>query len=330
MASSVVPLPNNEHLRLGMTRQAMIAFVKERLLFPETYRRDEEKLGWVTRAFGPVDYTPIKVDWRGVDRARNLTGYDLAEAIRAWLPTIGADSLSVCEVLAAEGWEYDAVEYNGAGKEVVRRAKGVGKANVFFSHMQRPCAVSVAFRNLWSAHNTFDSVLPAEEDTYFWVDYFVLRQCQRDFNVEAIRSVVNEIGCTLAELDSRMRYLTRSFCVFEVFCTTERSDAKLLVLTEMESERMQRALESTPVNSAMAQTWRDEDKQMIDAFICDVFGTSEAFDRRVTDALVAGSEAWDNVDEAPPTDDWGNWSKPRSHTTSQPTCKGREDNSEQK
>ena len=127
---------------------------------------------------------------------------------------------------------------------------------------------------------------------------------QRDFNVEAIRSVVREIGCTAVELDSKMRYLTRSFCVFEIFCTAERSDAKLLVLTEMDSERMRHAIERIPVNSAAAQTWRDEDKQMIDTFIRDVFGTSNAFDRRVTDALIAGSKAWDAVDEAPPTDDW--------------------------
>ena len=70
------------HLKLGMTRTAMIKFVKDRLGFPETYRRDEVKLRWVTHLFGPVNYKPGN-DWRGTDRARNLTGYDLAEAIRA-------------------------------------------------------------------------------------------------------------------------------------------------------------------------------------------------------------------------------------------------------
>ena len=303
--TAIDPLPNGEHLRLGMPRRAMMQFVKDRLKFPERYHRDEQKLGWVTKAFGPVDYAPTKIDYRGVDRARNLTGYDLAEAIRAWLLSKGAEALSVCEVLAAEGWEYDEAGYNGPGTEVGRRAKkGVGKANVFYSHMQKPCAVSVAFHNMWSVLNSFEGVLPAEADTYFWVDYFVLRQCQRDFNVEAIRSVVREIGCTAVELDSKMRYLTRSFCVFEIFCTAERSGAKLLVLTEMDSERMRHAIERIPVNSAAAQTWRDEDKQVIDTFIRDVFGTSNAFDRRVTDALIAGSKAWDAVDEAPPTDDW--------------------------
>ena len=71
------------HLKLGMTRTAMIKFVKDRLGFPETYRRDEVKLRWVTQLFGRVNYNPVNADWRGRCRARNLTGYDLAEAIRA-------------------------------------------------------------------------------------------------------------------------------------------------------------------------------------------------------------------------------------------------------
>ena len=303
MSREVVASPplDGERLTLGMPRQAMTQFVKERLHFPEAYRRDEEKLHWVTATFGPVNYAPV-ADWRGVDRARNLTGYDLAESIRAWLTEMGATALSVCEVLAGEGWEYDEVV---AGEQTGRRAKAVSKANVFYSHMQSPCAVSVMFNNLWLTSHTFEDVLPAECDTYFWVDYFVLRQCKQDFNVDAISAVVREIGCTLAELDSRMRYLTRSFCVFEVFCTAERSDAKLLVLTEMAAERMRSALGSMPVNSVAAQTWRGEDKRMIDTFINDTFGTAAAFDQRVAEALIAGSEAWDAVDEAPPTDDWG-------------------------
>ena len=44
--TAIDPLPNGEHLRLGMPRRAMMQFVKDRLKFPERYHRDEQKLGW--------------------------------------------------------------------------------------------------------------------------------------------------------------------------------------------------------------------------------------------------------------------------------------------
>ena len=170
--------------------------------------------------------------------------------------------------------------------------------------MQLLCAVSVTFHNMSLTFNTFEAQLPPADSAYIWLDYFVLRQCQDDFNLEAIRTAIKEIGCTLIELDSKRRYLTRAFCIFDTSCAVERRDAKLLVLTQTEPDEMRRALKSTPVNSVEAQTSSKEDKQQIDRFICDTFGFA-AFDQQVTDALIAGAEAWEEVEEAPPTDDWG-------------------------
>ena len=296
--STIVPLPDGEHLRYGLSLDAMKQFVRDRLDFPHSYYRNESELGWVTSIFGPVKEEPV-ADWRGLDRNRNLTGYDLVACIRAWLQSKNAAHLSVCEVLAAEDWQY--AEENLVGEKTGRRLRAVQTSNVFYSHMQSPCAVSVLFQNIWLACHMHENDVPG--DPTVWVDYFVLRQCQPDFDVSVIRAVIHEIGCTIVELDRTMQYLTRSFCIFEVFCGAEIAELKLLILTEMDTGAMAKALARKPVSSKEACTSRAQDKQQIDDFIRAHLGFLE-FDRIVTAALMQGAQTWEDLEEAPPTDDW--------------------------
>ena len=60
-------------------------------------------------------------------------------------------------------------------------------------------------------------------------DYTTLKQCQNDFDLPRIRQIIKQIGLTLAELDfDPQAYLTRSFCVVELYGTVA-GGAKLLL-----------------------------------------------------------------------------------------------------
>jgi len=165
-----------DHLQFGITGEEAAAFMA-RIGFPETYKRDEQKLGWVTAQCGT-----------------SLTGYDVCAAIRLWLETNEYSKYSVVQILMAEG------------------SSGVGLANVFLSHVQSE-----------SLANTLKALLGCEgttqcvdgKDILFWIDYFVLKQCQRDFDPKKIAIVIDNIGSTWVNLDFGLSYFKRSFCLFE-------------------------------------------------------------------------------------------------------------------
>ena len=258
------------HLRLGMTIEAMEEFTTHTLAFPESYRRDEAELGFVTEAFGPVNY-----DTKDEEK-RNLTGYDLIAAIRAWLKAGNNEHLSVCEVLAAEGHP------------------GVGTARIFYSHMQSLCAVKCegTFYNIVVGVECFEHALPPKHELFVWMDCFVLRQCHNDFNLKAIRTVIRDIGCTMVEIDTALAYLKRSFCIFEVFATIE-SGAKLLVAANEKlsgEAKMEAALSRQPVQSAAACSLYADDKRKIDEFISSTLGF-DALDTRISAAFIEGAKA---------------------------------------
>eukprot|EP00929_Paragymnodinium_shiwhaense_P078471 TRINITY_DN40689_c0_g1_i2.p1 TRINITY_DN40689_c0_g1~~TRINITY_DN40689_c0_g1_i2.p1 ORF type:complete len:534 (+),score=67.00 TRINITY_DN40689_c0_g1_i2:193-1602(+) len=134
-----------------------------------------------------------KEDWITKAFGRALTGYDVAVAVRQWLDVNGHRGESAAEVMRELGQE------------------SVGAATVFLSHVQvEPLEASLRWVN--------DSrwCVPGSK---LWVDYFVLRQCQKDFNVHFIEIVIVHISNTLAVEDEAQIYLTRSFCILEVAVT---------------------------------------------------------------------------------------------------------------
>lgn len=131
-------------------------------------------------------------------------GYDVAEACRKWLGEHDYEHLSV-----AEAW-------------MLEKRGGVAKASVFLSHTQVQGFLEfVAFKDrvpvLLSRQCAPDSA------QHFWIDYFVIRQCTKDFKPPLIFKVIQHINCTVAVEDGCMAkgptYLDRSFCVFEIACT---------------------------------------------------------------------------------------------------------------
>jgi hypothetical protein len=93
------------------------------------------------------------------------------------------------------------------------------------------------------------------------LDYFSLRQNVNDFCVDAVVSLIKDIGTTVAEVDHfELAYLKRSFCILELFATAD-GGAKLLCQTECSRSTMADYLTGDPVSSKHAATRRKEDKE---------------------------------------------------------------------
>jgi hypothetical protein len=63
----------------------------------------------------------------------------------------------------------------------------------------------------------------------FWVDYTTLRQCRPDFTLPRIAAVIKSLGTVLAEVDQQLRYIDRSFCIFEVYAALVASSDLICV-----------------------------------------------------------------------------------------------------
>ena len=117
-------------------------------------------------------------------------------------------------------------------------------------------------------------------------DYTTLKQCQNDFDLPRIRQVIKEINLTIAELDMDLQaYLTRSFCILELFATVE-GGAKLLVQMHfLRAFDVAAELAARPVDAAKAKTRREADKAKIDGFVEAMPGGFERLNATITTAI---------------------------------------------
>lgn len=199
-------------------------------------------------------YGPPVENWASTESPSQLTGYDFVAAVRAWLRSQKKDHLSVCEVLLEEG------------------CAGIGPANVFYSHMQQPC-ITQCIRRMHAANLTFRELHGKESSTFYWLDYFTLRQCRPDFDLDQIQLAIKASGCTLAEIDSELDYIGRSFCVFEIYSTVSAQKALLVNVVPPandDDKSVDEVLDERAVDCLQAQTRDPEDKQKIDRFISEV------------------------------------------------------------
>ena len=165
----------DDHLMLGITITGIEQFA-ERVFDELQYVRPSE-LDWVKG---------VLEEWHGglqgyefnvarnvhVDRRSGfplVTGYDFVEAVRAWLKSTGNEAKSVLEVLRAEGSPH------------------VGRANVFYSHVQVPDLSTTVDRMRDGCRDVGTGLA---KPTFFWLDYLTLRQLRRDFTVPAILAVI--------------------------------------------------------------------------------------------------------------------------------------------
>jgi len=174
-------------------------------------------------------------------------------------------------------------------------------ANVFWSHLQKDPVVGYnrdGYNSLLSAisyclfNSTFNIMdkIPKSDQCYFWVDCFCLRQAQAaDFNVDAIMELIPKVGTLIGqmdEVDSKgfSEYLSRTFCIFEVYAAIAVS-AQLLFYTNNVKSDVEQAFASRPVNVAAAEARKPQDKEAIDTLIRSTVGF-EAVDKLVTEKIL--------------------------------------------
>ena len=123
-------------------------------------------------------------------------------------------------------------------------------------------------------------------------DYTTLKQCVNDFDLPRIRQAIKEIGLTLAELDFDLQaYLTRSFCILELFATVE-GGAKLLVqMNVVRAYDVAAELAARPVDAKAAKTRGEGAKEKIDGFVEGMEGGFETLNTTITEAIKAAAAA---------------------------------------
>jgi Leucine-rich repeat (LRR) protein len=236
---------------------------------------------WITDCYGEPDEKDAETG--KLTRSRgNLRGYDLCEHAKAWLSLYaterdadGRPLQSVCEVLLARG------------------SREVRSANAFYSHLQskRPRRTLECMELAASTYYEELGVASAD-DVCFWLDYLVLRQCQKDFHLVQVQTTISHIGATVVELDDTPReYLGRSFCIFELYSTVHSGGLLMPCVSLVQAMRMKRTLEERPVDCKAAQTRSQADKLAIDSFIeSSVNGGFAGLDEIITGSMLEGAD----------------------------------------
>jgi hypothetical protein len=226
-----------------------------------------------------------KLNWLNEQVGSRMTGYDLCLFLRTWLETNGYKHLSICEVILTD--------------ERFRDLRGfISIANVFLSHTQNQDFLRT-IKTIYPSW-IFDAHVPnVDGPVYFWVDYFCLRQCQPDFEPNAIVRLIAEIGAFSGAIDDlKNGYFSRSFCILEVYAAIV-SEAKLKLPTGIEFAdfphkpsppvQAHREFIERCIKSADATTRDSADKKLIDAFICEnIAGGFDALDAIIIKTLQDG------------------------------------------
>jgi len=261
----------------------------------KSYTRDEDALGWVTSAFGT-----------------EFTGYDLCYHVRRFLEENEQSDKSLFEVILARGPSYTYKHYDCTKfvegtmftKQVDEHTwveytesfdwtQHVGPAHVFYSHIQSTSIERTVqcMRDGLEMNRTEVSKAPMGErfdsGVFFWLDYFVLRQCLKDFDLNGTRQVIKDIGCTFVELDhDPLSYLTRSFCILEAFASVESKATICVTIDYLGACRMASTLNRTPVDSKAAETRSRAVKEAIDGFIETMPGGFGAVNEAITAKMI--------------------------------------------
>merc|ERR1712039_462069 len=156
----------------------------------------------------------------------------------------------------------------------------VGPADVVWSHQQYEPFLGTE-RQLNGGSSTLGGMSLACINTldareFFWLDYFCLRQCQKDFVPEVLVVLIGEVGLLYAQLDDQMDYLTRSFCIFELYAALKTkttmhicpsADISQLWDYKKTEQSLKDMFQKKPCDAEKARTQKDTDKELIDRFI---------------------------------------------------------------
>mmetsp|Transcript_68693 Transcript_68693/g.190132 ORF Transcript_68693/g.190132 Transcript_68693/m.190132 type:complete len:299 (+) Transcript_68693:3-899(+) len=275
--------PGDGHLYLGISLPGMRAFLEQRLQFPAKYdrrevlrelAREKKKHGrhkqkdeddWITSACDKVGH-------------EGISGYDLKVAIQVFCYRAGKPDKSVCEILLEEG-DPEVGYYPQA----------------FLSHIQLLNFVET-LGIMRQGANLFPAI--GAPNPKFWVDFLTLRQNVDDFDLPSILEVIANIGTTLVEMPVEPeQYLSRQFCIFEVFATLSAKKQLLCYPVEAEQakrnavEHAGRRLRALAVRSEDAKAYRADEQAEIASCIRENVG-HERLNEVVKEALLGGIEAY--------------------------------------
>lgn len=143
---------------------------------------------------------------------------------------------------------------------------------------------------LFVSHFHIMDQIPNADQCYFWVDYFCLRQAQAsDFNVNAVMELIPKVGALIGQMDvvgekGYSEYLSRTFCIFEVYAAIAGS-ARLLFYTANDKSQYEEVFATKPVTVAAAEARKPKDKEAIDTLI-NITAGFEAVDKMVTKKIL--------------------------------------------
>eukprot|EP00929_Paragymnodinium_shiwhaense_P009135 TRINITY_DN113188_c0_g1_i1.p1 TRINITY_DN113188_c0_g1~~TRINITY_DN113188_c0_g1_i1.p1 ORF type:complete len:506 (-),score=53.74 TRINITY_DN113188_c0_g1_i1:185-1615(-) len=256
-----------------------------------TYVRDQDTLGWIE----DDGYKLIAFADGRTERVFVGTGYDLAVCLRGWLKANAREHLSYNEALLAEGSPHVQVGCHIFQSHQQRFPIGTTFKNVrkgmYYNRERLALATGVAELNPTLA-SLDDKMLLFENHknmVFHWMDYFVLRQCKNDFQLEQVVNIIRKIGCVQIEADNLLTYTERCFCVFEAFAAVSEK-AVILIQTELLPNEMVQELRESPVRTEQAKARRIKDRKRIHELIKSGPGFAN-IDATIITALVRGAAA---------------------------------------
>ena len=327
------------HLMLGLTREGVIDAL-ETIGFPYKYKfvqaqeaeksqaasgrfelqpeqrdspfdvahRNSDFVATYTRPKGPSRGPGAGLDWvaeeghgefnDSLDNDSSSTGYDVVEATKKYLRDSGHGDESLCEVLQMEN------------------NPNVGRADVFLSHVQS-AHVGEMLGTMKAANDAFKE---CGGNTKYWIDFFTLRQCEESaFKPEEMVRVISDIGVTVVELDGAFvgdvdlgdgkgvavtakpcTYLSRTFCIFEVYATIKEHGSvlcvpKSIVGLEWDHHRWAALLalgeKVKTIDCATAKSRDEADKDKIDAYVNgSINGGFQRLNTEVRQAILKGAD----------------------------------------
>lgn len=205
--------------------------------------------------------------------------------VRDWLKTYKGgiyESYSVCEVILVDDLFADMRDCVSWADAFISHADsepylGWGNANGLDSNngtgrettmgMLANCAVNQL--NQGKQDLRLDSYYTKDGKgyTYMWVDYFSLRPNVREWQPKVVIDLVARIGTVVALVDKDMQFLSRSWCVFELFAAIKGKTNLVCQYQGGRASHVEAQLKKTPVDAAKTECSQDEDKKMIDDYI---------------------------------------------------------------
>jgi len=262
----------------------------------DSYKRPES-CKWLDSCDAGPGPIVVEAGRRGnTTRLCNTTGYDFVlGVVTEWLKSNNATEFSMCEAVLLDA-QFASVR------------KHVSIANHFWSHVQMEPFLTDGQRTGTTHHIRFSSIRDSQT---IWLDYFGLRQCQKDFDPAAVQELISSIGTLtaakilLSDGECPEGYLSRSFCIFELAAACQ-SGARISVQLQVPGaeyfnlvdqvgnslaadkyfDLVDSRIRQCPVNVLTATARNIDDKIKVDTFVQQEGDGADRINEAVTEMIL--------------------------------------------